>query len=425
MRNIKPPYLVRFSLDLLFLLLFRVLLDVGYVIFVHPKYEYMNFFLDISYVKIAESYLILGLLYWLMPKDRSKLSMIISQILFLVIYVPIQSYYSMANESREWFYLSTVFWVIVFGLLKLNIRFVLPKVRLKHPGVLTVFIAVLTGLSFFLIFWYMDFTLNLDFSKVYEVREKFNQTHIPMSGYLINWMAKIFLPFLLLTSLFESERVKVLPVLLTVLAAVLIFSSTGHKSYLLGFFMALGIAVFLKIRHFFLNLNVSFVFLITTGLGLFLSAGHLMFASMFTRRLFFLPAQISFFYHETFGDQPVYLSHSILRFFMEYPHELEPAHYIGKHYFGKPENSANNGLVTDGYTNFGSIGVMAWAILFFLLLKLADSISENKNKMVIWPLLFVGFFTFVNGALFTTLLTHGLIPAFLIAYLYPEKKHSL
>lgn len=165
----------------------------------------------------------------------------------------------------------------------------------------------------------------------------------------------------------------------------------------------------------------SFLLIVSLLFHIFMNADFM--GSLLIRRTFFVPAQLSFYYYDFFSNhQHLSLSHSILKTYFDYPYDLPPSHLIGKVYFDKPEMSANNGIVADAFMNFGIWGIIIWFFLLTVLLKLTDKVTYMKNKKVLWPIIIVSFYTMVNGAFFTTLLTHGLIIALLIAYFYPQNK---
>jgi hypothetical protein len=110
--------------------------------------------------------------------------------------------------------------------------------------------------------------------------------------------------------------------------------------------------------------------------------------------------------------------------FLNYPFDVEPPFIIGEHYFSKPEMSANNGIISDGYMNFGVIGVVIWSIILVMILKLLDSLTVNKNKYILWPLIFLGIKSLIDGALLTSLWTHGFFLTILLCYFYPNEKKT-
>jgi hypothetical protein len=143
--------------------------------------------------------------------------------------------------------------------------------------------------------------------------------------------------------------------------------------------------------------------------------------SLLTRRLLFVPAQLSFYYYDFFKEQPIYLSHSIFKYFIHYPFPLPPPYMIGQIYLKSDVTDANNGLIADGFMNFGYFGIILWAIVFAMLVQTADTLVKSKNIKVLYPIMILTFYAMVNSALFTTILTHGLFVVFIVAFLYEKE----
>ena len=75
------------------------------------------------------------------------------------------------------------------------------------------------------------------------------------------------------------------------------------------------------------------------------------------RRVHFSSALLDICYLDFFKDNYLYWSESVLKSFLDYPYDVQATHLIGDVYFKRPDMSANNGFISDGYMNFGSTGV--------------------------------------------------------------------
>ncbi len=407
-------------------LTFKILLDLAYVYFIIPVFPDMGFDLNINFVKVIESYTFFLFIYILMPKDSKRVSSFILQIFILMAYVPVLTYYALENKSREWLYITTFFWAFIIILVRSKYVIVIPQIKINLFKNLILFGGIISIISISLIYAFIGFSINFDLTEVYNYRETYVEADIPLSGYIINWTAKILLPFLLLVCIYEKkEKVSFLPLIVTVCLIFLLFSTTGHKSYLFATFLAIVFSWLIRKKNFLSTISSFFSFVIVIGGATYWLTNDSIFGSIFIRRLFITPARISFHYHEFFKGEPIFLSHSIFKRFIDYPYELKPAYLIGSIYFGNQETSSNNGVVSDGFLNFGIIGVVVWALLMVIILKFADAITLNKNKRVIYSLLIISFYAMVNSAFFTTLLTHGLLLALLITYLYPTNKAQM
>jgi hypothetical protein len=287
---------------------------------------------------------------------------------------------------------------------------------------------VFSTLSVILLYSHAGFSFNFDLSKVYEIRSDYVAANIMFSGYMIGWTAKVVLPLMILIALFYKKgKRSYLLLFIALLFQIYIFSISGHKSHLFRIPAIIGLALFVNRKNFLSKLGLVFSALVILGIFSYLLLGDLWLPSLFTRRTFFCPAQLSFYYYDFFSQhRPIYLSTShIFRSFLDYPYHLPPPHLIGEVYYNKPVMHANNGIVSNGFMNFGYPGLFLWAILLATLLKFADAVVEHKNIKIGWPILLMAFYMLVDGAPLTTLLTHGLFLAILLCYFIPKEKRKL
>jgi hypothetical protein len=128
---------------------------------------------------------------------------------------------------------------------------------------------------------------------------------------------------------------------------------------------------------------------------------------------------------EFFSTNPVIrLSESLLlRGWLTYPYPVSVPHMIGA-VLGQPAMNANNGLISDGFANFGVVGSLVWAVLLGLLLKLLRAATgRRENRPEAWALVAMWPVTLLSGALMTALLTNGLALGLLAAWsLRPDEE---
>lgn len=413
------------SLLVLFIL-YRILLDVCFVVYLNEYYSFSGFALDFNLGKYLGSLFVLLLFFILLSKQNNKPSEALIQFLFLTTFVPISSYYAMSNEETNWFLLSALFWfiILIFQNSHIYLKTINLQTRLNTKTIIYSLIIFIL-LVFAIVINYTGVSFNINLYKVYEIRAESKLHEIPFAGYFVNWTAKVILPFLILYYFLREKNKFNYKFISLVLLAVLLFSITGHKSYLFIVPMVLGSFYLLKTKSFYFSTLLVLCFIIVIGMFLFFTFNEPTIITFLVRRTLFLPAQISFYYYDFFKGEPIYLSNSIFSSFIDYPYTKEPAFLIGKYYLGKESVSANNGIISDGYANFGVFGVVLWSIFFFLLTKLVDSITKNKSIFLILPIMLVSFKTFIDAAFFTTLLTHGLLIALLISYVYPKNNLNL
>ncbi|MGR3302361.1 MAG: hypothetical protein ACUZ8I_07630 [Candidatus Scalindua sp.] len=406
---------------------FRVLLDISYYHIINPTWHYLGFVIDIDPFKVFESYTIFLLMLLYIPEVSNKISHAILQLYFLVACIPVQTYYALSNGDRVWFYYFTLFWVFVIALNRTKLRFSFRSLK-EGRCIALVIMIVFSTLSVILIYSHIGFSFNLNLSKVYEIRRDYSAANIPLSGYMIGWTAKVVLPLMILMALFYKKGKRYyLLLLIALLFQLFIFSSSGHKSHLFRIPAVIGLAMLVDKKNFLTKLCLGFSILVILGMFSYLLFDNPWAASLFTRRTFFSPAQLSFCYYDFFSQhRPIYLSTSqIFRSFLDYPYHLPPVHLIAEAYYNKPEMHANNGIVANGFMNFGYIGFFLWAILLATLLKFADAVAEHRDIKIVWPILLMTFYLLVDTAPLTALLTHGLFLAILLCYFTPKVESKL
>lgn len=407
------------------MLVLRFVFDLIYVTYIAPYYSYTGLTITFSLFNYFLSVAGVVFVFRLLVFDSYRPSVLISQFLFLMIYLPFSSYFGIAGGDFVWFLGVTSFWILTLFIIQNPFSFKLPKIKQLSVssflwGVVS-FIIVLLGLTIY----YSGLHVNFDLYSVYELREKNPTGKIPFSGYSINWVAKSALPFILLFSLYRYKTVFNIWVLFVFVSILILFFNTGHKSFLFNIPFVLILYYLVKSKHFLVLFVSSLLIISITGLLIFWLMDDKTILTLFIRRSLYIPAQLSFYYHEFYLDQPLYLSNSFLSSLSEYPHHLEPAHMIANEYFNSDKMAANNGIISDGFKHFGYIGLLIWSVLLSLFLKFADALRSITPTLILIPLLILGAKSFIDGAFFTSLLTHGILISLLVLFFIDVKKKNL
>ena len=77
---------------------------------------------------------------------------------------------------------------------------------------------------------------------------------------------------------------------------------------------------------------------------------------------------------------------------------------IGSMMYNRTITNCNTGIVGDGFMNFGHLGALLFVAIGALFVRCVEAQMPNARFFGLLALLV---FTFLNSALFTTLLTHG------------------
>ncbi len=400
------------------LIVYRIVLDISYYFVISPLFSYTVFDLRLNNIKLVESYFLFFVIWWLIPKSSTKLSHIIIWLLILLSYIPMLTIFAFKDESRIFMYAVTIFWMTVLILRHMQeiSLLLLRQDVVIRSSLFVVFSIIVLSMSY----KYLGFSFNLDLTKVYDIRSQYVEAKIPLAGYLFHWQAYIVNPVIF--AIFITRK-KWIYTGLIIIFQVLLFSNTGHKTFLFALPFILILIWIITRKNSLAYIAGGLSTMILLGMLSYWLIADVWISSLFTRRLLLIPAQLSFFYYDFFSKHDyVLLSHSIFRFFLDYTYHLDPAHLIGMVYLNNPQTGANTGIVGDAYMNFGLIGLVIWSILLVIILKLLDACSKGKDIKIGIAAIAMPTITFTNSALLTSLLTHGLLLALILLYLFiPEE----
>ena len=407
------------------ILFLRVVLDLVYVNYVHKYFEYSypaGFFSfdGINAIRLIESYLITFILaVWLSTSlyRRWRPSGIALVLYFVVVMLPLFSLYGLGNAPAPFVYAavgSFVILIIVTGLL--------PKVKVRRPGydLLALGMIVLVGMGLY-VYGMLLLSgglerLSFDLQSVYEVRAEYVEKKGPFMGYLVPWQANVINVFVLCYAL-QRRRLGLFVV--AGIAQLLLFGMTGHRSFLLAPFLSGGVYFIWRKRNALLYFAGGAILMILTSYALFIVTKNHLVPSLLIRRLFFVPAANHFIYYDFFSqpENPfVMLSHSILSWFIKYPYDMPLTRVISWSYWGR-DFSPNVGYLGDAFANFGFVGMFLFSIILGLFLRIIDSIGGRLPTNLVAAIIAVPAMALINCALFTSLLTHGLILSLIMVWL--------
>lgn len=404
-------------------LLFRGTLDIFYVNYIVRIYAGEFPLNDNGVVRLLESYIIALFLVICIASSlyrRWRASGIVIVLYYIVVIVPLTSQYGLADAPALLLYASSGGIIMVTMVTEL-----FPKLKVLNLDRTFTYLGVfiLFGLCACVYGW-LIYTggfgrLNLNLLKVYEVRTEYVrniQSRGPFMGYLIPWQAYVFNMFGLLYAL-KWKNYWLLS--LVIIAQLLIFAMTGHKSFLLAPFLVSGVYIVWKSKSAITWIIIGAFILIITSYIYFLITKDEFVPSLFIRRLFFVPARLHVLYYDFFSqpEHPFYmLSDSVLRFMVKNPYNMPMVRVIALEYWGR-EFWPDVGYLGDAYGNFGIIGVFLFSMILGIILWVVDSVGSHLPSYFVAALFAMPAMALTESALFTTMLTHGLIPAVLILWI--------
>lgn len=403
----------------------------SYVTVISPLFEYEGAFYRPAPDGSLELAFLVSILpaFWL-PVVVLRPSQVALWVLYVLAYVPsIVVPYYVLGTGFEGILPLTLAVAVSFALLSLmvGVRFgatYTPARSMRSFENLVLGLAIVLGAYIIVAF---GVRLELpDLASVYDVRAVYGQavadTHLPFVAYAVDWSLYVANPLLVLLGL-RSKRFGILAI--GIAFELLVYGTTGYKSALLSIVLVVPLLVLLSRR-------LRSVF----GLGILAASALLVLGSrmwdqlndsilatsLFVRRAITLPGQLVADYYDYFSQHQTFgLSHSILSFVGPAPYDLEPPKLIGAIYFHDPNENANANLWGDAFANFGIAGIVAFTIVFGLVLVLLDTAASGRDLRITGALAGLMAIVLSNSALLTTILSHGLGLAILLIFLMPQE----
>ena len=391
-------------LHLCLVVVFCIIMAIEYVSFVYNQYCYMGFDYTVSPDSVTIGLLFLAISGLALFANRKNSSFLYLTGICLAVFLCIPSaiMYIFGSVSAWCPLYSTLLLLLI-----IDNQLRIPPLRIKHIGyrwqIITLAFAVVMLTIPFAIKYGLPTNLKVFGlgSEVYDVRAAANEKANPLISYLFSPFGKVLLPTLLIMG-FLHKDLKIIA--LSIVVMLYLFMVNPHKSLLFSIPVAIAFVFFkryeTKTGAFLLMIDIVLIISVMARVVM----DNVLPESILVRRGFFLPTLICDKYFCFFDNNPMTLSHSIMRVFQEYPYEWEPSHLMGFVMHEMSETSCNTGIIADGFMNFGHIGVLLWIVLTVLIFKYIDSIGIRSAY---FGLVFIFLYTLTNSALLTSMLTHG------------------
>ncbi|GEM_PF-6260825 len=336
--------------------------------------------------------------------SRDQMQAFVQTLVITMITLPNLTYFAYETSS--------VFIPFVAALLPLSV-FLVPRFEWQPPSFsrFTPYLlaAVCIGLP---VIFMIDYGFAFDAghllmtNDIYEARARASGETSRFTAYTFTFASTFLFPLAALYFWHRKGTWRLASIGVFVLA-VCVYTVNPHKSIVFN----LGIVAFFALFQTVKRQTLAWVgLLLAIGvLGRFESLFHTdtqgYLEGFFIRRVLFLPAMLNDAYFTFFDGQPVQLAHSVLRSIVDYPYEMTPSKLIGNEIYGTGAN-ANNGLLSDGFMNFGIWGAVSFSVLPVLFLT---ALSRLRKPVVFSGMLFLVLSLFKSSALLTSILSHGLL----------------
>ncbi len=355
-------------------------------------------------------------LYWLTKGNSKQLSFLVLSLFFALLTIPSLIAFTSANmyPIKLLLYHQVLFWaLLLFTKIRLNFNNV-PVFNKKQALYLLLGILIIGTIPYLLVYGPHINLKNLLLIDVYETRTKMGALSNAYFGYTYSVFTKIIIPLIILFSLELKNKILLL---LGVFYLVLFYLFGAHKSVYGGLIVVFAFYKWSYAQSVKIIIKYSNVFIV---LFLMLSVVNIDYPWILTfRRIHFLPSLLDISYLDFFEEKPLFWSGSILKRFIEYPYDVPHVNLIGAAYFNRPSMAANNGLISEGYMNAGTWGVLFNSFLVATYFAVLNSLRIPSKYMGLFVLVI---FSFISSSVFTVFLTHGAIALLIISVFLLKKK---
>lgn len=402
-------------------LIYKILLEYTYVIGVSYWYSYLGFNYNPNIDKCILSYVIFGVLLFVLPRDLSINGQLLNTF-FAVNTVPMLSFYWLANKQTSFTLYAVLFFLIFNKISKIHAKPLVIRIdrgHLKYNGIITAFFVI-----FVLSCFYMGVkrggidARSFSFSTIYELRAEGNGMN-GLEAYLSNWCTKSLFPMLTIYYIYIKKYFRTF---ICMLCQIFMYLCYGYKAYLLAAILTLAIYYIGKYsfnKHKESNIRNLFVFIIglvpcclTTIKGL---VGTICFGinNTYAMRMLYEPARIEHGYFEFFSqNNKLFFSEGLIGklFGLHYPYDSAIGFVVTRYLNGQEAvSNSNTGIVADSYAQLGVWGILIIAVLAGCLIVVIKQICIHIPTYFIVAAFFYPVIMLNDNPLLTNLLTNGWI----------------
>lgn len=408
-------------------IIYRIVLDFSYITYISPNFSYDGFHYNFNYLNYILSWLLTIILIFATPRLLSNISDYFLCTFTFNIIIPILCMFGLNYDLSIY---PVIVNLIIYFLLYFGLKVSFIGMKIKYPYVKngeSIFEKLCIAMIVYLIIWYIVSgsinNFNLDLLKVYEFRDlNAELTNLGVLAYINTWVLNVFNLALISYMLLKKKYIYFF---ILCLVQIFFFGISAHKSVLFTPLVILSIYLYLSRTRSLATLPLAFSSLILICMALYIFNDDIVSASIFVRRLFFVPSQLTFVYFDFFSNNPYAYwtdSFSVLGNPV-YPKGVSLS--IGN-YLGSEDLSANNGFISSGYAQAGIIGIAVYSFFILFILKTVNQLSKDINFL--WFTLCIVITPFrallVSSDLLTVLLTHGLIIAMLLLLLLRKSENK-
>ena len=405
--------------------MFRLSLDLIYVVDVSPIFtDHFLVPLNVSFdiVRYVISFFVLFIFSFLIPLEKGNINGAAFAAGNLFMIIPATCMYGLdENLNSHLIILLLLSFFIIYSTVyfkgkKVNLAYV------KNGHQLVVYFCIMFSLLF--IVWTIvtgiAFKINFDISRVYEFRADFgSELNVGIIAYINVWTAKIFTPFLLALGLYRRSKIIIS---FSLVMSLYYFGSTQHRSHLFNPILIFMIFIFYQNNLSFAKLYFYSSIVLLIALLLIVIFDLEAVGALVFRRAFFVAPGATYEWISFFSDRSkVYFADNLLSGVVinEFTGQRLPS-VLGDYKKEGLGIAYNAGLVATGFAQVGVLGVVLYSFIFGVVIRFINSLIKNGMPVFLTAaLLFMPFRTLWSDSdIFTSLLTHGILPGLFILWLY-------
>ncbi len=415
---------IRLSIPAYFTIYFVLLLWLYHYSIKHYFYwDYVAELQDSNFNFSLSNLLISCLLFsvnlWLVNRiDKSKLGFIVLSLFFTLLTIPsLIAFTSTDIYPVKLLIYHQIFFFVLLGCLKIKFRADNFPVLNKKQGLIVLLVITTVGVIPYLFVYGPYINLkNLLLLDVYKTRSAMAGLSNIYFGYTYSLFTKIVIPLIIVFSLELKNRYMAG---IGILYLVLFYLFGAHKTVYLGLLVVL---VFYKWEYIKSVSRILMYSSLALMICIVLASIGFDYPWILTfRRIHFLPTLLDICYLDFFDDNFMYWSESVLGAFVEYPYLIRHEYIIGEAYFNRSDMAANNGLISDGFMNMGTWGVL---INVFLISGYFMVLNNLRIPSRYFGLFLLVIFSFISSSIFTVFLTHGAFALLIISIFLLRGKHQ-
>lgn len=415
---------------------YRISLDFMYCFAAYPIGGYMIRPFFSSAFRYIVSFVLYLLLFASLPRKESDGIVFAVQLQFVYIVAPMLTLYAFSDMSSR--YMLMVFVCILLETLVIfrPLQIVKPVRITGIQNYVSVMLCILIVFSAVVSILYNGFAgfKAFNFTYIYEMRA--NASYPPGLGYLLSWLTNAVIPFGCLCFIHTKRY------FLATLAGVIqvfFYMLTGQKVTLLIIFPMIFIYFCVKTGHclklMYLGMGSLCCFLsvacsldcLAPSSSSFLNNVGIYVSSLFAVRALFIPAGVKSYFYDYFSTRPkLFFSDGQIghMFGLTYPYKLPSGFVIyafkdGADKFGL--SNSNTGYLGESYAQMGFAGMLLMSLLLALILRSLRIYDQKETTPLLTALISIYIIILNDGALFTALLTSGLLVTYLLIFIYFDK----